>query len=283
MKVTRNPDKEGVLLDELVASFGRPLPAVALPEEYQVRGEEIHVSDLLKVRQAYWSRAIPLPPRRDEALNFTTGRAHEEIMHRRIKLPDWKLGERRFKHGLQYRPDVDWIGRPTEFKTRIRNLARPGEEAVTYDNYLEQEQAYCALDENPLGHLIVLSLAEGMDINNNRVPTHRELAVYDVEFSPYDMEFMLQHLKDQRDALLDARKRSDASQMRLCPEWMCGKQKKVVVEKARCTKPGCDVAHRIEKEGHTMIPEVARYDYEPKCKWKVFCRPELVDPTRQAR
>lgn len=294
MIVTRSAKKEELLLDELVASFSRPLPKVVYGVEGQLRGEEIHVSDLLKVRQAYWSRVLPLPPRRDEALNFTTGRAHEEIMHRRIKLPDWVEGVRRYKHGIQYRPDIDWDGtgpdgpvgaqRPTEFKTRIRNLARPGEEAVTYDNYLEQLQAYCALDGVPEGHLIVLSLAEGMDINNNRVPTHRELAVYDVVFSPADLDYMEKFLLDQKAALLAARRLKDASTLRLCPEWMCGKAKKVVDQKARCLSPGCDTVHKMDRPGgHTMVPEVAHFEYEAKCKWKVFCRPELVDPTRQAR
>ncbi len=285
MIVTRSEKLEGLLLDELVASFSRPLPEVVLPLEGQLRGEEIHLSDLLKVRQAYWSRALPLPPRRDEALNFTTGRAHEEILHRRIKLASWKLGERRYKHEIQYRPDIDWDGMPGEFKTRIRNLARPGEETVTYDGYLEQLQGYCALDENPKGRLIVLSLAEGMDINNNRVPTHRELAVYEVDFSPYDIEAMTKHLLDQKAALLAARSMRDASALRLCPEWMCGKVEKDMKRTipARCLAPGCEVKHRLEKPGHEMVAEIPAWNYTPKCKWKVFCRPELVDPTRQAR
>lgn len=285
MIVTRDEKLEALLLDELVASFSRPLPKVVLPLEGQLRGEEIHLSDILKVRQAYWSRVLPLPPRRDEALNFTTGRAHEEIMQRRIKLPGWKLGERRFKEGIQYRPDIDWNGAPCEFKTRIRNLARPGEETVTYDGYLEQLQGYCALDGTPHGVLLVLSLAEGMDINNNKVPTHRELAAYQVEFSPYDMEYMLGYIREQRDALIAARKAKDASTLRLCPEWMCGKLEKDMARtvQARCTHPGCDVKHRLEKPGHEMIPEIAAWNYVPRCKWKVFCRPELVDPTRQAR
>ncbi len=284
MIVTRSEKLEAVLLDELVASFSRPLPKVVLPLEGQVRGEEIHLSDLLKVRQAYWSRVLPLQPTRVEALNFTTGRAHEEILHRRIKLASWKLGERRYKHAIQYRPDIDWDGMPGEFKTRIRNLARPGEETVTYDGYLEQLQGYCALDDNPRGRLIVLSLAEGMDINNNRVPTHRELAVYEVEFSPYDMDFMLKHILTQKADLLAARSMKDASTLRLCPEWMCGKQRKVIDAKGRCLSPGCDTVHKMDRPGgHTMVPEVSHFEYDPRCKWKVLCRPELVDPTRQAR
>lgn len=285
MIVTRDEKLEALLLDELVASFSRPLPKVVLPLEGQLRGEEIHLSDILKVRQAFWSRALPLSPTRVEALNFTTGRAHEEILQRRIKLAGWTLGARRYKEGIQYRPDVDWDSFPTEFKTRIRNLARPGEETVTYDGYLEQLQGYCALDGNPLGRLLVLSLAEGMDINNNRVPTHRELAAYRVEYSPYDMEYMLGYIREQRDALIAARKSKDASTLRLCPEWMCGKLMKDMARtvQARCTHPGCDVKHRIEKPGHEMIPEIAAWSYEPRCKWKVFCRPELMDPTRQTR
>src|SRR5262249_32685783 len=130
VKINRNSELERELLDEIVASFTRPLPEVSLPAEEQVRGEEIHVSDILKVRQAVWGRIAPLPLTHTEALNSPRGRAHEEIMHRRIKLPTWEEGKRRFKDGMQYRPDIDFRGAPMEFKTRIRNLARLGEEAV---------------------------------------------------------------------------------------------------------------------------------------------------------
>jgi hypothetical protein len=192
VRVTRNADKETVILAALRDSFD------------EVRSG-VHLSDLLNPRQSAFKRLMPLPLTESEILYFLAGRGHEEVFARLAgvqvgasaikysKIPGFISGEGRIKHGISYRPDFRWHGAPTEFKTRRANLAKPGEESRVYDHYLEQLKMYCALDEQPYGQLIVFSLLEGRS-GDPLNPTHPELAVYDVQFSPGDMTYMETYL-----------------------------------------------------------------------------------------
>jgi hypothetical protein len=194
MRITRNLDKEKVILTALRESFDEPRTGV-------------HLSDLLHPRQAAFKRIMPLPLTESEILYFLAGRGHEEVFARLagvtvgastvkyVKIPGFVAGEPRIKHGIMYRPDFRWDTKPTEFKTRRANLAKPGEESRVYDHYLEQLRGYCALDSQPYAQLIVFSLLEGRS-GDPLNPTHPELAVYDVQFSPGDLSFMESYLVD---------------------------------------------------------------------------------------
>lgn len=196
MRITRNPDREKVILDALRESFDEPRTGV-------------HLSDLMNPRQAAFKRVMPLPPTESEILFFLAGRGHEEVFARLagvevgaskvkyVKIPGFVAGEEREKHGILYRPDFRWDTKPFEFKTRRRNLAKPGEEPTVYDTYLDQLKGYCALDEQPWAGLGVLSLLEGQT-GDPLNPTHPELAVYDVQFSPGDMRNMTDYLIEMR-------------------------------------------------------------------------------------
>ena len=77
----------------------------------------------------------------------------------------------------------------------------------------------------------------------------------------------------------------------LCPAFMCGKNRKRVVKPAWCVECKSELSepwaskHAATKkgEGHTVTPEEVEWEYEPKCKWYTFCRPELTDPMRGKR
>ncbi len=292
MVITRNPDREHIILDALRASFD------------EVR-RDIHGSDLLSVRLAYFSRIMPMPLTHSEILYFLAGRGHEEVFARlvgvqagasevkTVKVPGFVAGEQRFKHGISYRPDFRWDGRPTEFKTRRKNLAKQGEEALVYNTYLEQLNEYCALDEQPKGVLVVFSLLEGRS-NDPLNPTHPELAIYDVVFSPGDLSQMLDTIIKRKTAFeeaLEAGTVEAAQSLPLCSAWKCGKNRKEVVKPAWCVECMKELAepwaskHTKTKggAGHTVTPEQVKWNYEPRCKWYVFCRPQLVDPMRGSR
>lgn len=292
MRITRNPDRERIILDALRESFDEPR-------------EGIHLSDLLSVRKSYLSRIMPMPLTHSEILYFLAGRGHEEVFARlvgvqvgasevkTVKVPGFIAGEQRFKHGISYRPDFRWDNDPTEFKTRRSNLAKPGEEAMVYDSYLEQLKGYCALDERATAVLPVFSLLEGRS-GDPLNPTHPELAIYDVLFSPGDLSHMLTTLLERKRlfeiALADGSV-DIAQTLPLCSSWMCGKNRKEVTKPAWCVECMKALAepwaskHTKTKAGagHTVTPEEVKWLYVPRCKWWVFSRPQLVDPTRGPR
>jgi len=288
MDIARNAAKERIILDALRASFS----------ESRI-GDAPHLSDLLKVRQAYWNRTLPLPPTDSAVLYFLAGRGHEEVFARLagvqvgatevkvVRVPEFVASNQKFSLGISYRPDFEWYGLPTEFKTRRSNLAKPGEEAVQYDNYLEQLKGYVALSATPsrAGHLIVFSLLEGRS-NDPLNPTHPEIAVYDVQFSADEIVFMLQYLTDQRVAFEKSFVDKDHKPLPLCAAWLCGKNRKEIVKFAYCLECEKNIAH---KPGHAhvlsgkSVAEEVKWHYEPRCPHYVFCRPQDVDLMRGAR
>lgn len=294
MQIARSPEKERIILDALRASFTETRTGV-------------HLSDLLKVRQALWGRKFPLPPTDTETLYFLAGRGHEEVFARlcgvqvgasevkHVPVPGFVPGEQRVKIGISYRPDFRWDEEPTEFKTRRSNLAKPGDEAVEYDGYLEQLKGYCALDNVCRGRLIVFSLLEGKSFANPLQPSRPELAVYEVEFTAQDLAETMMLLTERRQmfaaALADESPLPDVSSLPLCAAWMCGKNVKTIVKKGRCVT--CDKElfepflsrHPNTKSGagHVIEPEQVTWEYQPRCKFYSFCRPQDTDPTRGAR
>lgn len=310
MKIARSAAKERIVLDALRASFVADGVRTG-----------VHLSDLLKVRLAHWGRVMPIPPSDSDCLYFLAGRGHEEVFARlagvrvgatdvkHVPIPEFVAGEQRVKYGISYRPDFRWYGLPTEFKTRRSNLAKDGEEPVQYDNYLEQLKGYCTLDGASAGHLIVFSLLEGRSMADPLKPSAPELAVYDVEFDVAERAHMDDYLRRQKRLFEDAvmahavagmplateDQQAHAQQayaaLPLCPPWMCGKNRKTVIRAAHCVECGKDLAEPWASKhtktrggaGHTVTPEEVRWDYTPRCKYYVFCRPQDVDALRGAR
>lgn len=290
MKIARSAARERILLDAFRASFAR--------EERT----GVHLSDLMKPRKSFWGRRLPIPPTDTECLYFLAGRGHEEVFARlcgvqvgatevkHVPIPGLVAGEQRFKHVISYRPDFRWDELPMEFKTRRKNLAKPGEEALVYDEYIEQHRGYCALDGVPGGFLAVLSLLEGSN-GDPLTPTRPELAVYEIVYQAEELAVTEARLIELRDAFIASLEQGDHATLPLCPAWACGKNRKHVLEPAYCVECKREYAepwaskHTNTKvgAGHTVRPEKVAWSYEPRCKFYVFCRPQLVDATRGPR
>lgn len=283
MRIARNPEKEMVLLAALRESFDEPRTGV-------------HLSDLMSVRSSYYGRIMPQPLTETQVGYFASGRALEDVVARlvgisvgavpakQVGVPGLVSGEGRERFGISYRPDFRWDGRPVEFKSRRASFAHPGQEAEKYSHYLEQLRGYCALDDVGGGGLYLFDIGGSCpDCYYTREPS---FAYYDVEFQNVELEFTRQELQHRRDlfqaALADGTIRGGWT-LPLCDAWKCGKNKKNVVTEAKCEAEGCDVKHRVAKPGHGMRPEVAEWEYIPRCPFYNFSRPELVDPKRGAR
>lgn len=301
MRIERNPKREGLLLDAIRASFADSSRAR--------QPERIHLSDLLTPRKAYWQRVDPRPATDDECLYWVAGRGHEDALGRIAGLVVAPEAE---QDGVVYRPDFVWWGVPAEFKTRRSNLAKPGEEALTYETYLNQLRGYCALRGVTTGTLVVLSLLEGRSANP-MAPTRPELAVYEVTFDPAELEAERGLLSERRDflvralvawsleqffAALGGRPIDDAdrsarwyaqSALPLCPEWQCGRANKAVEKQPWCLdcrrefSNDSTAARHQAATRHTVRPAAVRWEYQPRCKWYEVCRPYVVDATRGAR
>lgn len=304
MNITRNAVREAALLAQIKASFGD-----------NVR-DGIHLSDLLNPRRAYWGRVLPLAPSNSDVLYWTAGRGHEDVLGRIAGL---QATPQRFWNGISFRPDwelpslvVEGELDPTEFKTRRSNLPDPGDEEVVFDSYLDQLRGYCAVRFQRRGNLVVLSLLEGRG-NDPLKPTEPVLAFYEVEFTEEELERERANLEDRRNqfeavvvaASIEALAAAVGGRqpaldpalhkaLPLCKAWMCGKPRKIVDAKPKCltcdaTKGGREFETQwgIEKHqagksgaGHQVVNEQSHFEFEPRCKYYVFCRPQDTDKSR---
>lgn len=283
MRIARNAEKEALLLGALRESFDEPRTGV-------------HLSDLMSVRSSYYGRVLPLPLTETQIGYFASGRALEDVVARlvgiegaavpakRVSVPGLVAGEGRERFGISYRPDFRWGASPVEFKSRRAEFAEPGREAEKYSHYLEQLRGYCALDDEQMGGLYLFDIGGGCPTcYYTREPS---FAFYDVAFLADELEFTRQELQRRRDMFTTALAAGTVQAgwtLPLCESWKCGKNVKTVVTEARCGAEGCDVKHRKPKAGHAMSPEVATWEYVPRCPYYNFSRPELVDRTRGPR
>jgi hypothetical protein len=300
MRIVVDEAATAALLDSVRASFTAPR-------------EDIHLSDLVAApRRAYWQRVLPLPATDDEIGYWVAGRGHEDALGRISDLVPseeraWLPGEGTSSGAapIVFRPDFFWRGRPAEFKTRRANLAEPGQEAVIYDSYIEQLRGYCAMLGVTEGYLIVLSLLEGRD-TNPLTPTRPEIRVYDVCFEAQELAAMREQLAQRRTALEaelvadsvermaaalgERRPRIAPSRLALCKPWLCGKRRKTVLREAWCEDCNKELRepwaarHTATKAGagHTVRSAEVQWDYEVRCKYYTFCRPQDTDPSRGA-
>ena len=294
MKIARNPALEDLLLTQLAASFDAPLPAHDCPAE-SPRGNEIHLSDLLNVRQNAFKRLMPEPTTPKEAQLWMYGRGFEHEVVRRGPLVPAKSRYYGFP-GISYRPDFDeWPGvfsGPIELKWRRANLADDGDEASEYENYLAQIRGYSALGIYVWPHrqakLIVNTPRQGQSGADHFASTQPATRVYDIEFDVEELDVWradLIHRAEDFAAVLAHRGTVQA--MPLCYDWYCGGRK--IETQAKCVE--CDTElkgawadrHTSTKKGagHTVVPPT--WSYEARCPWYVFCRPQDTDPTRGAR
>ena len=273
MNITRRPDLEAFLLDEMRDTFSRD----------ERTEDEIHVSDLLSPRKAYWSRVRPKPLTDDEIGYFVAGRAHEDAVGR---ISGVEAAAPRTIEGIRLRPDF-YTSIPLEFKTRRRKLAADPTEAVhRYDGYIDQCRAYAALLERPAAWLWVLGLVSEQADRS----TKPEFQVWHLDFTPVELEETRRQLHLRRDLLREAWAQRDHEGLPLCPAWQCGKRSAILVEPPLCETCGKSFVaewgankHLASRtgDGHTMRHAVYRYEYVPRCKWyQAECQPWLVDASR---
>lgn len=273
MQITRRADLEALLLDEMRSSFAR--------EDRTT--QNIHVSDILAPRRAYWGRVKPKPVTDDEIGYFVAGRGHEDALAR---ISGVQPGEARQVDGIWLRSDF-YTSIPLEFKTRRRSLAADADEAMRrYDTYIDQCRAYAALQDRPSAWLWVLGLVSEQRDGG----TKPEFQVWHLDFTPEELLAERTRLATVRDALRGAWDGAGVDSVPLCPAWQCGKTGAVMVEPPRCETCQRDFQtewgakkHTDSKTGagHTMSPATFQRTYAPKCRWYEDCRPWIVDDARR--
>ncbi len=262
MLITRQPDIEQLILDEIRAYFVR--------QNKQRVG--IHLSDLLAPRKCYWQKVKPLPPTDHEIQYFLIGRGHEESLH---ACSGYEHGEEQEWEGILYTPDF-YHNFPDESKTRRGNLAKPGEEADKYKSYIDQVRGYCAVAGKNQAWLRIWSLMEKQEDHTSKP----EFAAYRVEFTEGELAFERERMITVKVYILEGLRQENHKLIPQCPSWQCGKVSRTVKVPAYCEDCKKEFVqpdrHSKSKPTHNIRPAEYDYSFEKRCKYFDCCDPKLV-------
>lgn len=243
--------------------------------------ENIHLSDCLSPRQAYFKRKFPKEPTIEEILYFISGLSIEEGLLNLLNLPHEEVT---FTNNIAWTPDFRFPG-IVELKSRRSNLPKEGEETKVFADYIAQHINYCALDNSDNGALVVVSLAEKFDDSKKTKPV---LAAYEVKYTKEELEEAKESLFRIKDMLEESLKTDDFSVLPLCSSWKCGKWLKKYITDGECLK--CKrvftnnyflFRHKKANPSHAVEYAKVEYTFEPRCKWYDICKPEINKDTNE--
>jgi hypothetical protein len=235
--------------------------------------EDIHLSDLISPRKAYFNKKLKLPPTKEEIFTFLVGLGVEDKLG---SLMGDQHAATEIRHGIHFSPDFR-LPEITELKSRRRGLAKQGEEHNVYGHYLRQLTGYMALTEENNGNLLVFSISERFDETGKTRP---ELAAYKLRCTEDELKSTLGDLLDVKDRLIQALKDNDYTRLPLCEDWLCGRSIKSCTIPARCVtcdkEFGNDHLLKKHKEGKRSLDHEVKYGtyeytFEPMCKYFDVC------------
>lgn len=177
----------------------------------------IHVSDLTRLKSAYWQKTRPdILPTEEEVGYFLAGKGHHGIVQYITTKPQYQEYEVEYGgvvgHIDMLRNDI-----PVELKTtRDYELKSPEELAGERSHYFEQLGFYCAMADSREGRLYLFYLTAKDDENGGTKPL---IEVYDVEYGSLDP--IRRELLRRKENLERALDESDPSLLPDCPDWMC--------------------------------------------------------------
>ena len=185
--------------------------------------DKLHVSELMYPRKTYWQKIDPQPMTDDQALYFTAGRAHHEILEfvigsRKKRNGRADAGEHE-RDGVYFSPDLRMSFGPIEIKTS-RSMYEPKNLAKGYDGYLKQLKMYMALMDSQKGGLLVFYLVLNV-FKGGRQRKMPALRFYRVTMTPQELKKERAAIKKNAAALNAAIKKKKWAQLDLCPEWLC--------------------------------------------------------------
>ncbi len=176
--------------------------------------KEIHVSDLLFLRQAYFNKTVPLPITDEEVGYFTAGKAHHGLIEALQGAEEYREVDVEFE-GIK--GTIDFIENiPTEIKTtRAMTIAK--EEEIS-EHYITQLGFYCAMTNSQEGKLIIfyLNVREKTPEGKKLVPKFK---VYNIRYP--DLETIKEDMRKKYNLLKNALETENFEELPKCPEWIC--------------------------------------------------------------
>ena len=193
-----------------------------LQQQDQNRTAEIHASDLLDPRRAYWQWASPKELQEKEVGLFVIGKVlHSFILGSVNPEHDEFSSDSGTKHALGIAYSQDWTrdGHPIELKSsRAAYETHPYRLQEDLYIYWEQTCIYAALEGCEQAELWILY----MSLKDKTGKTTPAMRCYRVELTSKQLADLKQQVLEIRDALLEARETRNPRDLELCRGWKCG-------------------------------------------------------------
>lgn len=206
MRIVRDNARADEIWSFVVDAFSKPR---------ELKPDEVHVSELLAPRKAYWVRLLGERVTDGMIGLFAAGEAwHLLLQH----LCGIEFAEKKVLHcgvvGTQdlHPPD----GESTELKTS-RKYTVPDE---CEPRYVDQITAYMAMEDAPVGHVVVIYTNAGRKWDGSK-PSMVDRASWRIELTKQERKDIRDTLVAEKDRLLTAIAEKNPKGVDLCAEWMC--------------------------------------------------------------
>ena len=183
--------------------------------------DKVHVSELLAPRKAYWTRLLGERVTDEMIGLFATGEAFHLMFQRAAGMEfaerEVSLRPKGVVVGVVGHQDiVPPDGETTEVKTSRKWTVPTDPEP----RYIDQITAYMAMEDLPVGHVMVLYLTAGRRWNGTK-PSALELVSWQVELTADERADIRKQLLLEADRLMKAVTARKPLEVDLCPEWQC--------------------------------------------------------------
>jgi CRISPR/Cas system-associated exonuclease Cas4 (RecB family) len=195
----------GSILDDLLKNS---------EESNNKRIRNLHVSDILYPRLAYFNRFHYKPPTEKDLLCWTAGTAHHNLLENLYKKKEAKEKSIEWE-GIHGTCDmVEASGEPIEIKTtRAYEVYRKDN---IPEGYINQLKYYMAMIGSLRGHLFIFYLA----IRENGAMTPK-LVSYEVRITKEEIEEIKRDIINRKNSISEAMISGDIKHLPKCQSFMC--------------------------------------------------------------
>jgi hypothetical protein len=176
-------------------------------------GSDLHISELLNPRKAYWTRTLG-ERITDESIGFfITGEAFHKVVQDALGI---EFAEKKLTlPGVVGTADI--CG---QFLCEIKTSRKWTVPEEADPNYVNQVTAYQAMADRPEAYIFVIYFTAGRKWDGTK-PSTLEMVAWKVELTDQERVDIRQRLLNEASRLNKALSKKDPMLLQLCADWMC--------------------------------------------------------------
>ena len=176
-------------------------------------GADIHISEILNPRKAYWTRTLGERVTDESIGFFITGEAFHRVVQD-------AMGSEFSEHKLKLPGIVGTADFRGAYLCEIKTSRKWTVPSDPDPYYVEQETAYQAMDDREVGYIFVIYFTAGRKWDGTK-PSTLEMVAWRVELSKQEREDIRTRLLQDAARLNKALGKKDPLLLQLCADWMC--------------------------------------------------------------